>query len=157
MQPIRNPKSSCNRCGFEGPRNLFYRYDESNNLILEDNPSWVVNSVGSDKKEYSPKKFCPKCNYVNGSDRALEDARLKEWAAGQSEEELDRSAESVTRFLIRTNVNGPDEEARLTKELEVIVARRRSRELKKKQASGCLGLIIVSCIISTSLLFFSII
>lgn len=94
--PIQNPTHECNRCGFIGPERLFLRKDETGEYITDKNNKtisiydkqllWRLEEAGMDKKRkqeyieahsyYPEVYFCPKCDYVNGRDPAVESAWL---------------------------------------------------------------------------------
>jgi hypothetical protein len=116
------PKTLCRKCGYEGSQELFWRKDEKGEYILGSQKSahLTPNDMGLFTKEqlgrmasYSPKEFCPKCDYVNGSDWAAEHAKS-----------------------------------------DAIMTRRRNKdlELKRNEASGCLGTLLVITLIVASLL-----
>ena len=85
-----NETTICHKCGYEGLHNLFYRTDENGELITTDRKTACLSDIeehglskardiAQKRTHFDPKKFCPKCNYVNGSDTAIDDAYYAAW------------------------------------------------------------------------------
>lgn len=80
-----NETTICHKCGYEGFHYLFERKNENGEIVTTDRKSACISDIemyglskardiAQERRHFDAKMFCPKCNYVNGSEPAIDSA-----------------------------------------------------------------------------------